>query len=430
MNVRIEATKLLIPIINQKKSLSNLSGEIADSKDRAYIHEICYGVSRWYYQLKFISSQLIQKPLKEKDQDITILVVIGLYEIIYMRAPDHAVVSETVEATKAIKKPWATKLVNAVLRSFIRQKESLLDKANEDFEARFSHPAWLIKKIKKSWSENWQDILNANNERAPMTLRVNQLKVSRDHYLQQLSDAGIKAKPAMFSSVGIILESPCAVSKLPGFFDGSTVSVQDESAQLVAELLDLKEDHIVLDACAAPGGKTCHMLETQPNLKKLVAVDSDKKRLERVQENLDRLNLSAELLAADVLDLKEHFPNETFDRILLDAPCSATGVIRRHPDIKLLRRESDIKTLSEIQLKLLKSCWQMLKPSGKLVYATCSILSEENEQVIEKFLEETNDVSEFPIEARWGEKQNHGRQVLTGQNQMDGFYYVVLEKTN
>ena len=427
MNLRITATTLLLPIINQKRSLSNLSNEISDSKDRAYIHEICYGVSRWYFQLKFISKQLIQKPLKEKDQDVALLVLIGLYELIYMRAPDHAVVSETVEAARAMKKPWATKFINAVLRNFIRQKDSLIEKSNENLEAQYAHPNWLIKKIKAAWPENWQDILNTNNERAPMTLRVNQQKISRDHYLQQLSDVGIKAKPTTFSSVGIILDSPCSVSELPTFFEGSA-SVQDESAQLVAELLDLQTGQIVLDACAAPGGKTCHMLEMQSNLKKLIAVDQDRKRLVRVQENLDRLSLSAELIADDIINLKNHFAGETFDRMLLDAPCSATGVIRRHPDIKLLRRESDIKVLSENQLNLLKICWQALKPGGKLVYATCSVLPEENERVIEQFLTETNDAKEITIESRWGEKQKHGRQVLTGQNQMDGFYYAVFEK--
>ena len=427
MNLRIIATSLLLPIINQKRSLSNLSNEISDSKDRAYIHEICYGVSRWYFQLKFISKQLIQKPLKEKDQDVALLVLIGLYELIYMRAPDHAVVSETVEAARAMKKPWATKFINAVLRNFIRQKDSLIEKSNENLEAQYAHPNWLIKKIKAAWPENWQDILNTNNERAPMTLRVNQQKISRDHYLQQLSDVGIKAKPTTFSSVGIILDSPCSVSELPTFFEGSA-SVQDESAQLVAELLDLQTGQIVLDACAAPGGKTCHMLEMQSNLKKLIAVDQDRKRLVRVQENLDRLSLSAELIADDIINLKNHFAGETFDRMLLDAPCSATGVIRRHPDIKLLRRESDIKVLSENQLNLLKICWQALKPGGKLVYATCSVLPEENESVIAEFLKETSDAQEITIDAHWGEKQKHGRQVLTGQNQMDGFYYAVFEK--
>lgn len=429
MNTRQSITKLLLPIINQKKSLSNLQDEISDEKNRAYIQEICFGVCRWYFQLTFIANQLIQKPLKEKDQDVAVLILMGLYELIYLRTPDHAVVSETVEAVKAMKKNWATGFVNAILRNFIRQKDSLMEKTNKNLEAHFSHPAWMIGKIKKAWPEAWQEILNTNNERAPMTLRVNQQSTSRDQYLQQLLEAGIKAKPTSFSPVGIVLDSPCAVSALPGFFDG-VVSVQDESAQLATELLDLQPEQIVLDACAAPGGKTCHILEMQPNLKKLVAVDHDKKRLARIQENLDRVNVSAELIAENVLNLKKLFADETFDRILLDAPCSATGVIRRHPDIKLLRRESDIKTLSLTQLKLLKSCWQALKPGGRLVYATCSIFPEENIDVIEQFLQETSDASEITLDTFWGEKQKHGRQIFPGQNQMDGFYYAILYRVS
>ena len=427
MNIRQHIISILSPVIGQKSSLSHLSAElqnISDVKLRAYIQEVCFGLSRWYFQLDFLANQLLQKPLKEKDHDIFILILIGLYELLYLRTAQHAAVSEAVTTAKEMKKPWAAGLINAVLRRFLREKESLLKKAENDLVAFYAHPQWLIERLSLAWPDTWCDILNANNERAPMTLRVNQQKVSRDRYWQELNDVGIEAMLAQFSSQALILKKPCAVSALPMFSQG-VVSVQDESAQLAVSLLDLKEGQTVLDACAAPGGKTCHILETAPNLKKMLAVDKDKNRLHRIQENLDRLGLSAELLCADLLD---HHLNEQFDRILLDAPCSATGVIRRHPDIKLSRRDSDIVSFTETQFMLLKKLWTVLKPGGRLVYATCSILPEENRQTIESFLQSNIDAREIPIHATWGQPMLRGRQILPGKDQMDGFFYAILEK--
>lgn len=430
MNIRKAAVNILSSLIHQQRSLSHLSyalQEISDGSQRAYIQELCFGVARWYFSLTFLANQLLQKPLKEKDQDAYILLLIGLYELLHMRTAEHAAVSEAVKAAKAMKKPWAASLVNAILREFLRKKEELLNQVKLNDEALYAHPQWLIDSVKEAWPQHWQAILEANNQRPPMTLRVNQQKTSRDRYLQQLIDHGIKAKPTQNSPVGIILEWPCGVSALPKFYEGF-VSVQDESAQCVCDLLELEEGLKVLDACAAPGGKASHILEACPTIESLTALDKDQGRLIRIQENFDRLHLSGKLICGDASQTKTWWDGELFDRILLDAACSATGVIRRHPDIKLFRREEDILALANRQLLLLQSLWPTLKPGGRLVYATCSILPAENDRVVEQFIKQMEDVQNILIEASWGHPMCYGRQIQTGKNQMDGFYMAVLEK--
>jgi 16S rRNA (cytosine967-C5)-methyltransferase len=261
-----------------------------------------------------------------------------------------------------------------------------------------------------------------------MTLRVNTAKASRDHYLALLAEAAIGARPASFAATGIYLENPVAVDQLPGFADG-WVSVQDEASQLCAPLLHPMPGHRVLDACCAPGGKTCHILETEPGLSELVALDIDAGRLDKVRQNLSRLNLSATITAADASDLGAWWDGRPFDRILLDAPCSATGVIRRHPDIKLLRTPADIDKLGEIQHKLLSTLWATLKPGGKLLYTTCSVLPEENDQVIATFLQNKGDCLPQPLSLVTGIATPYGHQLLPCPNGNDGFYYSLLQKT-
>jgi 16S rRNA (cytosine967-C5)-methyltransferase len=319
-------------------------------------------------------------------------------------------------------------LINGVLRTFQRQKISLLKKLHKDIY--FAHPDWLIKKLQQAWPNEWQTILAANNYLPPMSLRVNLLKITRKNYNQKLKDYAIKGKLSELSSVGIILDESCPVFKLPGFMEGE-ISIQDTAAQLAANLLLLEPGLRVLDACAAPGGKTTHILEAQPDLLSCVAVDHDPIRLNKVKDNLSRLGLGdtkVQLLYAKAQDLKNIWKGNLFDRILLDAPCSGTGVIRKHPDIKILRREQDIAKLAEQQYQLLSSLWGLLKPNGILLYATCSVLPEENVEVLRRFLSQCSNAIEEVIDETWGITCPIGRQIFPQIHGPEGFYYAKLRK--
>ncbi|MGZ8221152.1 MAG: 16S rRNA (cytosine(967)-C(5))-methyltransferase RsmB, partial [Methylobacter sp.] len=363
------------------------------------------------------------KPLK--DADVKALALVGLYQLKFMRVKPHAAVSETVLAAR--KKPWAKSLINAVLRTYLLDQEGLEHKADKCQVAALSHPDWLVKQIEQDWPEQALRIFLENNQQPPMVLRVNLSKTSREDYLQLLTGQDIAAEPVSFCPSAIMLDKPVPVDLLPGFA-GGLVSVQDTAAQLAAGLLDVQPGHRVLDVCAAPGGKTAHILETQPQLKELVAVDIDESRMQRVGENLQRLNLHAKLVVGDAAKTQDWWDGQPFDRILLDAPCSALGVIRRHPDIKLLRRAEDIGQLQALQKSILQAVWPLLAPGGLLLYATCSILKQENEQQVQAFLAEHADAVELSIDADWGVAGVCGRQILTGESAMDGFYYARLVK--
>jgi 16S rRNA (cytosine967-C5)-methyltransferase len=404
-------------------ALDNAFLTIDSAKDRAFIQALCYGVCRQFHRLDFILSQLLDKPLK--DIDVKALALVGLYQLKFMRVKPHAAVSETVLAAR--KKPWAKSLINAVLRTYLREQDGLEHKADKSPIAALSHPDWLIKQVEHDWPEQASKILLENNQQPPMVLRVNLSKISRESYLQLLTEQDIAAQTVSFCPSAIILDKPVPVDLLPGFADGS-VSVQDTAAQLAAGLLDVQAGHRVLDVCAAPGGKTAHILESQPQLKELVAVDIDESRMQRVSENLQRLNLQAKLVVGDGANPQSWWDGKPFDRILLDAPCSALGVIRRHPDIKLLRRAEDIEQLQALQKTILQAVWPLLAPGGLLVYATCSILKQENEQQVQAFLAEHSDAVELSIDADWGTVGACGRQILTGESAMDGFYYARISK--
>lgn len=427
MNTRLVAARVLSRVLQDGQSLTaaldNAFLSIESGKDRAFIQALCYGVCRQFHRLDFILSQLLDKPLK--DADVKSLALVGLYQLKFMRVKPHAAVSETVLAAR--KKPWAKSLINAVLRTYLREQEELEHKADKCQVAALSHPDWLIKQIEQDWPEQALTIFLENNQQPPMVLRVNLAKTSREHYLQLLTGQDIAAEAVSFCPSAIRLDKPVPVDLLPGFAEG-LVSVQDTAAQLAAGLLDVQPGQRVLDVCAAPGGKTAHILETQTLLKELVAVDIDASRMLRVSENCQRLGLQATLVVGDAANPGGWWDGQLFDRILLDAPCSALGVIRRHPDIKLLRRAEDIGPLQAMQKAILQAVWPLLAPGGLLVYATCSILKQENEQQVQAFLAEHNDAVELPIEAGWGISGICGRQIITGESAMDGFYYARISK--
>jgi len=432
MNTRATAAKILYKIATQKQSLDRvLSESICNipSKDGALIQELCYGTLRYYQRLDFVLEILLQKDTKKLDTLIHALLLIGLYQIIFLRVPDYAAITETVSAARILKKPWATALINAVLHEFIRNKQKLLEKIETSEVAKYSHPEWLINKLKQAYPNNWQEILLSNISHPPMHLRVNLRNTTIAAYLQKLTAANIVAKTYAFSKIAITLEKPLDVAKLPGFNKG-LVSVQDLAAQFAAPLLELAPNLRVLDACAAPGGKTAHIVECVEKLQEVVALDIDAERLVKINSNLKRLALSAKLICGDAANPSSWWDKKPFDRILLDAPCSATGVIRRHPDIKILRKDSDIEKFHNQDLTLLDALWPLLKPDGILLYATCSLLPEENSEVIAKFLTFHPDAKEIKFNLPYGTKAQYGWQIFPEDQGPDGFYYAKLHKIN
>ena len=430
MNPRLAAAKALTAVLNGKASLnSSLPTQLdkVEDRDRGFTQDLAFGTARWQPRLSALAAKLLQKPFKAADTDVEALLLVGLYQLLYTRVPAHAAIGETVGCADKLKKPWAKALINAVLRRAQRESEALLAELEHDPVVRTAHPRWLQKSLKAFWPQQWEAICAANNAHPPMILRVNRRHHSRDAYLALLNQAGVAAHPCVFSQDGIVLDTPGDVRSLPGFSEG-WISVQDEAAQLAADLLDLAPGQRVLDACCAPGGKTCHILEVEPALAGVVAVDLEAKRLVRVRENLDRLGLNAELIAADGRDTQAWWDGTPFQRILLDAPCSATGVIRRHPDIKLTRQPDDIVALATLQGELLDAMWKTLEVGGILLYATCSTLPTENTEVIEAFLARTPGARELDIASQAGIKQPHGRQLLAQEGGHDGFYYAKLIK--
>ncbi|MBC7183287.1 MAG: 16S rRNA (cytosine(967)-C(5))-methyltransferase RsmB [Marinobacter sp.] len=391
--------------------------------ERPELQALCYGTCRWFHRLDGELSGRLKKPLRKPDRIVHHLMLVALFQLRFSQQATYAVLNETVEACRALDKPHLTGLVNGVLRAAEREGMP----APSDDAARFSHPLWMVEKLRHNWPDDWQQILDANNAQAPMTLRVNALRFGRDEYLGLLAEAGIDASATQFAPHGIQLARPVPVDHLPWFADGA-VSVQDEAAQLCTTLLDLAPGQRVLDACAAPGGKTCAILESCAGLDEVVAIDESADRLPRVQENLDRLDLDATLTQADAAATDQWWDGRAFDRILLDVPCSASGVIRRHPDIKLLRRESDIVPLATIQLGLLDAMWAILKPGGRLVYATCSVFPQENHRIIQRFCKQQTDAILVEPDAQWGRDMGAGRQLLPNPDSHDGFFYAVLEK--
>lgn len=422
-NDRLEALTILSTLLRTKSSLSQLMPATADLSPMT--KELCFGFCRHYFRLEAIAHVLMDK--KPKDTEVFVAVLMGFYQLQYMKQPDYAVVQETVALLGAIKKIWAKGLVNAVLRGFCRQREVILADLMKNPLFIHGQPEWFLKQITKDWPGDWQSIAAENDKHPPMTLRVNQSKISRGEYLLRLHDAKIEAEPHCVATEGIVLKTPCNVHELPGFSEG-LVSVQDAAAQLAASLLSLKPGDRVLDACCAPGGKTCHILESEKALSLCVALDVDEKRLKRVEANFQRLDLQAQLLVGDALNPAAWWDGLLFDKILVDAPCSATGVIRRHSDIKLLRTAEEVCAVAVIQKDMLRALWPLLAPGGLMLYATCSVLSLENEQQIAGFLADTPNAKLVQSPWDWGRATGFGQQILPGEQGMDGFFYCLLEK--
>lgn len=427
MNARLAAVYILSRVIEGGKSLTESFSECFSKhavQGESLAKELCFGVLRFYPSLSFLADQLLSKKMKSKDSDIYLLILVGLYQLRSMKIAEYAVVKETVAVASLLKKVWAKNVVNAVLRNYQRNKITL-EAALLDSDATLNHAHWMIEKIKKQWPADWQAIMMANNQQPELVLRVNVKKISRIDYLEKLSALGLTAVPHPWAEQAVIVNTHIDVTSLPGFDEG-LVSVQDASAQMAASLMKMEDGLRVLDACAAPGGKTTHLLEQVEHVE-VWAIDKDDSRMERVRENLLRTKLSAKCISADVKELTQWWDGKLFDRILLDAPCTASGVIRRHPDIKWLRHESDLIQTVESQGSILSSLWGILKKDGILVYCTCSIFKEENEFLISKFISEHEDCVEEKIISDWGKSVSVGKQLLPSENN-DGFYFAVLRK--
>lgn len=431
--IRARAARIVAQVTEQGSSLDALLDQGAETpQERGLLRSLCYGTLRWHIRLNAMLELLSTRPPQSLDAEVRALTVVGLFQLLQTDIAPHAAVAETVEAARVLKHPKATGFLNAILRRCQREAQSLSDRIDADTAFRTAHPTWLVDALRQDWPEDYAAILDANNAHPPFWLRVNTRRISREAYRERLASAGMAATPSPFAPEALLLSQAVDVHALPGFADG-LVSVQDAAAQLAAHLLAPQSGQRVLDACAAPGGKTCHLLELHDDLEELLAIDHSSSRLRRVHANLARLNLSATVLEADANETAEWWDGRPFDRILLDAPCSATGVIRRHPDIKLLRRREDIATLSARQAQLLTALWPLLAPHGRLLYASCSVLKAENAAVVGAFLSDHSDArdvtasaaSELGLPSRSGP----GIPLKTGEDGMDGFYYACLVKT-
>jgi 16S rRNA (cytosine967-C5)-methyltransferase len=416
-----QAAVLIISQVLSGRNLNQVLSEVMStlpdltSQQRGALQDLSYGTLRFYGQLEKVLDALLNKPIQ--DTQIRYLLLVALYQLEYSKAAQHAVVDFAVNAVRK-RNPAASGLVNAILRNFLRQKNALLREAARTEVGRYSYPQWWINEVKSQYGEHAEAILLAGNQHPPMTLRVNQKKSTTAEYLLLLTQNDIPAR--IIEPDAILLAHPLSVEKLPGFM-GGLVSVQDAGAQYAARFLDVHDGMRVLDACAAPGGKSAHLLESAQI--QLVALDKDALRLQRVKENMQRLQLGATLLTGDAAQPADWWDGQTFQRILADVPCSATGVVRRHPDIKWLRRPSDIENFALQQQQILGALWPLLDAGGKLLYVTCSIFGRENQQVINAFLSHQPDATQLAL-AVHGMRQGQ----LLPNDQHDGFFYALLHK--
>lgn len=407
---------------------SDFPWQFALEEDRAFIKALCMQTLRYLPRLEIYLSHLLEKPIPQKEHDLKALLLLGLCQLDILEIPPHAAISETVNACVNLKKTWAKKLVNAILRRFQREQIQLRKRSENQLSGKYAHPDWWISKIKTQYPNDWENILIENNIQAPLFLRVNLQKTSRENYLSLLEEKNIHASFFSENPCGLILENSLSVSKLP-FFEEGWVSIQDGAAQLAQTCLQLEAGMRVLDACAAPGGKLLHILESGTEFEKVVALDQSEMRLTKLKQNCERLRLfPCEFHACDASLLSTWWDGKAFDRILLDAPCTGSGIVRRHPDIKIRKQAQDIQACHQTQMALLQALFCTLKPGGLLVYSTCSIFQEENELLIRDFLSHEKSAKTEPLHWDFGLKQEHGLQILPGTLEMDGFYYSCLRK--
>jgi 16S rRNA (cytosine967-C5)-methyltransferase len=433
-NPRQLALQSLLLVIGKGRSLDDALANILvktpdlDARDVALCRELANGVCRYYYALQYLLKPRLRKAFKPKDLDLEIILLIGMYQLLMMRVDDHAAVNESVKLTLHQKKSWAKGLVNGLLRQLIRDEVTI-----DSLSADNSYPEWINHKLAADWPEHSAEILKAGNQRAPMALRVDLSQRTREQQIEIMHEQGIAADIHPLVASAIVLDKPCSVSNIDGFESG-VVSVQDAAAQLAADLLDCKPGMRVLDACAAPGGKSAHILQACEDVT-LVAIDKDESRLELIEQNLQRIGSQVnfrqvQLKCGNATEPGAWHDGELFDRILADVPCSASGVIRRHPDIKLLRRDDDIPNLVLQQQAIVLALWPLLKPGGIMIYSTCSIFKDENEGQIAWFLDNHENCTVNRLNSvQWGHKRPYGRQILPGQQGMDGFYYAKIHKT-
>ncbi len=428
---RLSTVKTLAKVFDQGLNLSDADSTagLPDERDRSLSRHLAYGVCRWLGSLEWLSDRLLRKPLKKRDRDIHRLILMGLFQLMQDGTAPYAAINETAECARLLGKPWAVAVINAVLRRFQRERQQLLERLESRVE-RYAHPDWLLQLLQEDWPDDWPAMVQANNLAAPLWLRINRSKPEQSKLRKQLSNNfTVVDHPSAPDAIKLNPAAP--VSGIPGFSEGQ-VSVQDPAAQLATDLLELDDHMRVLDACAAPGGKTCHILERCPTVD-VTAGEINRSRLTQVQDNLDRLGLAQraglELLCANAADPSSWWNGVLYQRILLDAPCTATGVIRRHPEIKWLRTAEQVRKAVQTQKRLLKQLWPLLEPGGILVYATCSVLADENQRQISRFMVGHADAEALPPAVAWGRKLDFGRQILPGEEEMDGFYYARMRKT-
>jgi 16S rRNA (cytosine967-C5)-methyltransferase len=427
-----DAARAIASVVAEGRSSDVALAPFDGAPHRSAVRAIALGTFRWYLRLAPAIDMLLSRP-KGIAPNLHALLVASAHQIEYSRNPPQATVHTAVDAARYMKEERATGLVNAVLRRFVNERAKLLGRVDATPAGRTAHPAWLTKRLEQAWPQQaCASLLDANNEHPPMVLRLDLSRRQREDYLSELQAMGIAARPLPWRPTGVRLDEPVALSSVPGFSEG-LVSVQDGGAQLAAPLLDAQPGMRVLDACAAPGGKTGHLLEHTAGLAELVAVDVDAQRAARIEENLRRLGRSAKLVVADIRQPGTFWDGKPFDRILLDAPCSSTGVIRRHPDIKLLRRTDDIAPLATVQLEILRATFGLLAVGGRVLYCTCSVLPEENQGVVERFLAGESAARAVPLDAELTPgalPSGPGLQFLPGgEAGTDGFYYACVEKT-
>jgi len=432
---RAAAARVVDAVVQHGRSLDAALVEFEadiEEGDRSLLRMLSFGCIRHHWRLQSWLEQLLDKPIRKRDRIVRSLLSVGLFQLTDTRIPDHAAVSQTVEAARLLRQPRYAGLLNACMRRF--QREDIVARAASSDETRFDHPAWMLEAIARDWPEHWQTIVQANNERAPMWLRVNSQRTSVEEYAARLAALDVEATALAAVPHGLRLKDAQPTEALPGFAAGD-VSVQDGGAQLAAPWLLQGISGPVLDACAAPGGKSAHLLELGGSEIALTCLDIDKNRAASIKDGLDRLGLNATVLAADASKPEEWWDKTLYNAILLDAPCSATGVIRRHPDIKLLRRADDIKQLAALQASIIDALWPLLAPGGRFLYVTCSVLRAENEDIVDAFLLKTKDALETQLLPNNNisdvmQRKTRGYQVLPGTAGLDGFYFACLEKVS